>query len=188
MKLRSAALYLLLSLSIFGIAVVLFLLIRTASLDELGQADKNCVYNDLGSVPNGAGLVATAHETACTYGIAHGGETAYVYVHKAGEPDRGSSLVFLFDESEPGGPPQVVWSDNLTLHISVSRVGEVLKQRNSIEAVKISYSIGEEETARGESAKLTRQILEYLSAVLIILMGVCVLTARSILKKQNRPS
>jgi hypothetical protein len=188
MKLRSAALYLLLSLSIFGIAVSLFLLIRHASLDELGEASENCVYDDLGSVPNGTGLVATAHDTACTVGLIHGGETAYVYVHKAGDPDRGKSLVFLFDESQRGGPPQLVWSDSLTLQISVSRVGEVLKQRNSIGAVKISYSIGEEETPRGESAKLTRQILEYLSAVLIFLIGVCLLTARSILKKKNRRS
>ena len=103
MKLRIAALYLVLSLSVFSITVVLFVLIRHATLDELGEADENCVYGDLGSVPNGAGLVATAHETACTYGLAHGGETAYVYVHKAGDKDGGKNLVFLFDEINGGG-------------------------------------------------------------------------------------
>jgi len=186
MKLRTAALSVSLSLSIFAIAVLLFLLIRHGSLDELGEASENCVYHDLGSVPNGAGLVATAHETACTYGIAHGGETAYVYVHKAGDPDRGKSLVFLFDESQPGGPPQLVWIDSLTLQISVSRVGEVLKQRNSIGPVKISYSIGGEETPRGESAKLTRHIESILAALLVLCVGICAVTTRAILKHKNR--
>jgi hypothetical protein len=188
MKLPSAALYLLLSLSIFCIAVVLFLLIRQASLDQLGEADENCVYHDLGSVPNGAGLVATAHETACTYGIAHGGETAYVYVHKTGEPDRGKSLVFMFDEAQSGETPQLVWTNNLTLHVSASRVGEVQKALSSIGAVKISYSIGAEDTPRGESAKLRRHILSILSALLIFLSAICLVTARTILRQRNQAS
>ena len=188
MKLRTAALSVLLTLSILGIVVVLFLITRHASLDELGEASENCVYDDLGSFPNGTGLVATAHDTACTVGFIHGGETAYVYVHKAGDPDRGKSLVFLFDESQRGGPPQLVWSDSLTLQISVSRVGEVLKQRNSIGAVKISYSIGEEEIPRGESAKLRRRILSILSALLISLSAICLVTARLIRRQRNQAS
>jgi hypothetical protein len=190
MKLRSAALYVLLTLSVCGIAVVVYLLILHGSLDQLGEANENCVYGDLGSVANGAGLLATAHDTACTYFIAHGGETAYVYVHRTGDPDEAKSLVFLFDESQTGTPVQLqlVWRDNVTLHISVPRVGEVLKQRNSIGAVKISYSIGEEEIPRGESAKLRRHILAILAAVLIFLVGVCVAAARSILKQKNKPS
>ena len=188
MKLRTAILSVLLTGSIFGIGVVLFLLIRQASVDELGEADGNCIYQDLGSAPNGTGLVATAHETACTYGLVHAGETAYVYVHKAGDSDRGKSLVFLFGESKSGGPPQVVWRDSLTLQISVSRVGEVLKQRNSMGAVKISYSIGEEEIPRGESAKLRRRSLSILSALLISLSAICLVTARLIRRQRNKAS
>ena len=153
----------------------------------MGEADENCIYQDLGSVPNGTGLVATAHETACTYGMVHAGETAYVYVHKAGDPDRGKSLVFLFGESKSGGPPQLVWSDSQTLQISVSGVGEVLKQRDSIGPVKISYSIGKEEHPRGESARLTRHIVSILSALLVLFVGICVVTARA-LKRRNRPN
>ena len=158
-----------------------FFLIRLyTSLDPQGEADENCIYQDLGSVPNGAGLVATAHVTSCGYFIAHGGETTYVYVHRAGVPDDRKSLVFRFDNTENVRPPQLLWSGNQTLHISVSRVDEVRKELSSIGAVKISYSIGQEEIARGESTKLARRIAAILSAVLIFLIGICVATARSI--------
>jgi hypothetical protein len=185
MKLRRAGLYLLLTLSIF---VVSSLVKLRNSLDPKGEADENCMLLDLGSVPNGAGLVANAHLTSCGYFIAHGGETTYVYVHRVGEPDERESLVFRFDTTENGQPPQLVWTDNQTLHITFSRVAEVRKELSSIGTVKISYSIGEEEIARGESAKLARRVAAILSAVLMFLIGICVLTARSLLRQKNRTS
>src|SRR5882672_9758574 len=89
--------YVVLVISIVGIVIVsVFLFNFSRPLDSLGEANNNCARQDFPSVPNDSGMVATAHIVDCTYGLAHGAETTFVYIHKPGEKDSAESLVFRF--------------------------------------------------------------------------------------------
>jgi len=179
--------YLMLAVSVLGIAVVLdnlYIVLRPQ--DRLGEASNNCIKGDLPSVPNGSGMVATAHVASCSFGLAHGAETTYAYVHKTGDKDSRESLVFRFANAGNLYRPQMVWSDNSSLHISVSEVGEVTEQVTSKEGVKISYSIGKEDMSREESLRLRMHDAEISFVWLIFLTAICVLSARSIRKQKNK--
>jgi len=131
-------------------------------------------------------MVATAHETGCAIVLLSTEFTTYVYVHKAGERDSAKSLVFRFDDStESFDDPQIVWSDNSNLHISIPEVGEVTKQLNSMDGVKISYSIGKEDFSGDEDLRDTIHTREVLFVCLIILTGICFLTVRSIREQKH---
>jgi hypothetical protein len=179
--------YFLLTVSVLGIALVvidLYAVLRPQ--DPLGVANYDCIKGDLSSVPNGSGLVATAHVTSCSFGLAHGAETTYAYVHKAGEIDSKESLVFRFANAGNLYRPQMVWNDDSSLHISVSEVGEVTEKVTSKEGVKISYSIGKEDMSREESIRLRIHNAEISSAWLMLFVTICVLSARSIRRQKNR--
>jgi hypothetical protein len=179
--------YTVLTASIVGIAVVLLLLFRFFSpLDSLGQTNERCdARGDFPSVPNGTGMVATGHSTGCAIALLSTEFTTYVYVHKAGEKDSAKSLVFRFYESPKFfDDPKIVWSDDSNLHISVSEVGEITKQLNSMDGVKISYSVGKEAFSREEDLKESRHWATVLLVWLTFLTGVCFLTVRSIRKQK----
>ena len=109
-------------------------------------------------MPNGTGMVATGHSTGCAIALLSTEFTTYVYVHKAGEQDSAKSLVFRFYESPEGfDGPKITWSDDSNLHISVSKVGEVTRQLNSIGGVKVSYSIGKQVFPREQDLKESRR-------------------------------
>jgi len=185
---RKVAQYSVLTASIIGIAVVLFLLFRLLSpLDSLGRTDERCdTRGDFPSVPNHTGIVATAHETGCAIVLLSTEFTTYVYVHRAGEEDSARSLVFRFYESPNSFDcPKIVWINDSSLYISVSDVGEVTKQLNSMDGVKISYFVGKEVFSREEDLRESRRWATVLFVWLISLTGVCFLTIRSI-KKQKR--
>ena len=81
-SLSKVARYFFLVVSVLGIALViddLYIVLRPQ--EPLGEASNNCIKGDLPSVPNGTGMVATAHVTSCSFGLAHGAETTYVYLH-----------------------------------------------------------------------------------------------------------
>jgi len=186
-KLGKVARYFLLVVSILGLFFVLKLLYNDLSpLDSLGQTDESCdTRGDFPSVPNGTGMVATGHSTGCAIVLLSTEFTTYVYVHKAGEKDSAKSLVFRFYESlEFFDDPKIVWSDDSNLHISISEVGEVTKQLNSMDGVKISYSIGKEDFSHEESLKLARHYDKILLVLLVFLTLICALTVRSIRKQK----
>jgi hypothetical protein len=186
-KFGKIARYFLLVVSVLGIVLVLkFLNDDIGPSDSLGEASDNCARGELPTVPSNSGMVATAHFTSCTYGFAHGLETTYVYVHKAGEKDGRKFLVFRFDNGGHLDEPQITWSNNLNLHISVAAVGEVTKQIVSIDGVKISYSILKEDLSREESSRIRMHYARILFAWLIFQAGVCALTVRSILKQKRQ--
>jgi hypothetical protein len=173
--------------SVLGIVFVLNYLYRNIGpSDSLGEASDNCVRGDLPSVLNGSGMVATVHVTSCTFGLAHGEGTTYVYLHKSGENDSRKSLVFRFDNGNHFDSPQITWSDNLNLHISVPAVGEVTKQIASKDGVKVFYSIGKEEMSREESLRIRRHDAKISFVWLVFLTGICVLTVRSIRKQKGK--
>jgi hypothetical protein len=180
-KLGQFARYFFLAASVLAIFVVLddlYIVLRPQ--DPLGEASNNCIKGDLPSVPNGTGMVATAHVTSCSFGLAHGAETTYVYLHGLGEKDSRESLVFRFANAGNLYRPQMVWSDNSALHISVSEVGEVTEQVTSKDGVKISYSIGKEDMSRKESFRIRIQDAKSSFVLLIFLTLICVLAVRSI--------
>ncbi|MGO9590307.1 MAG: hypothetical protein ACLP3K_09730 [Candidatus Acidiferrales bacterium] len=179
--------YLLLAVSGVGVAIILFGLYKTLRpIDALGEASDNCAREDFSPVPNGSGLVATAHFTTCDYFIIHGDETTYVYVNEEGAKEGRKSLVFRFSNFDHLDPPEVMWSDKSSLHISVPAVGEVTKQVAAINDVKIFYSIGKEDVPAGESERLNKHIAEALFPILIGLIAICVLTAKSIQKLNKK--
>ena len=74
-------------------------------------------------------MVATAHATYCSYFIAHGDDSTYVYVHGKDKSDSRRTLVFRFLNSVINPKPlKIEWSDKSTLHISVPNVGAVTKR------------------------------------------------------------
>ena len=79
-----------------------------------------------------------------------------------------------------------MWSDKTSLHISVPVVGEVTKQVAAIDGVKIFYSIGKEDLPAGGSEKENVHIAEVLFLVLIALIAICVLAAKSIQKLNKK--
>jgi hypothetical protein len=185
-KFGKVARYFLLVVSVLGVVLVLkFSYDDIGPYDSLGEASDKCARGDLPSVPNGSGMLATAHFTSCSYGLAHGAETTYVYVHKTGEKDSRKSLVFRFDNGDNIDSPQITWSDDLNLRISVPAVGEVTKQIASKDGVKISYSIGKEDMSREESLRIRMHDGEILFVCLVFLTGICVLTVRSILRQKK---
>jgi hypothetical protein len=178
--------YFLLSASIFGIAIVLFgLSIMLRPRDSLGEADGNCARQDFPSIPNGNGMIATSHLVDCTYFIAHGEETTFVYVHRSDEKDSRGSLVFRFANAGNLDIPFLTWSDSSDLRISVSQVGEVTKQVPAIEGVKILYSIGKEDAPAGETDRIRKRIAGVLFLLLLLLTATCVLSVRSIRKHKT---
>jgi len=189
-KIRRAFLYLLLTLSVLASTLVLFLLVNRAFiLNSQGQLTSTCdAYGDLGTFPNGSGLVATVHDLTCTYGLAGSSDNyGYVYVHRVGEPDDGHSLVFGYDESYGNfESPHVVWSDDKDLRISINRVAEVTKALDSIDGIKISYSIGKEDYPRGESLREAEKFAAILGTALIFLTAIAMITARSIIRLKNK--
>jgi hypothetical protein len=188
-SLSKVARYFLLVVSVLGIALVLddlYIVLRPQ--DPLGEASNNCIKGDLPSVPNGTGMVATAHVTSCSFGLAHGAETTYVYLHGLGEKDSRESLVFRFANASNLYRPQMVWSNNSALHISVSEVGEVTEQVTSKDGVKVSYSIGKEDMSRKESLRLRMHDAEISLVWLICLTLICVLIVRSIRKQKIKQS
>ncbi len=184
---RKVSSYFMLVVSVLGIAVFLHnLYIVLRPQDPLGEANYDCIKGDLPSIPNGSGLVATAHVTSCSFGLAHGAETTYAYVHQAGEKDSKESLVFRFANAGNLYRPQMVWNDDSSLHISVPEVGEVTEQVTSREGVKISYSIGKEDMTREESLRLRIRDAEISSGWLILFIAICVLSAGSIRRRKNK--
>jgi hypothetical protein len=182
-KLWKIALYLSLTLIGVGVAAVLLGLFGTLRpLDALGEASDNCVVGDFAPVPNGYGLVATAHSTTCGYGFIHGDQTTYIYVNKEGTTDGRKSLVFRFSNFGHLDPPEIAWSDKSTLHISVPAVGEVTKEIATIDGVKILYSIGEEDVPAGASGRIRRRIASLLAVMLVFLIAMGAVTVKSIQK------
>lgn len=186
-KVGKIARYLLLAVSGVGIAVILFGLYKTLRpIDALGEASDNCVREEFSPVPNGSGLVATAHFTSCDYFIIHGDQTTYIYVNKDATKEGEKFLVFRFNNFDHLDPPEIMWSDKSSLHISVPAVGEVTKQVAAIDGVKIFYSIGKEDVPAGETNRIRRRIAGVLFILLIFLTAICVMTARGIQKQRNK--
>lgn len=182
------ALYLLLSASGVGVAIILIVLYANLRpLDALGEASDNCVVDDFSPVPNGSGLVATGHVTFCGWFIVHGDDTTYVYVHKDGTKDGRDSLVFRYSNFGHLDPPEITWSDKANLHISVPAVGEVTKQIATIDGVKILYSIGTTDVPVGDLERW-RMHIALLSAVLLaFLTAISVITVKYI-RKPKKPA
>jgi hypothetical protein len=188
-RLAKFARYSLLAISVLGIFWVLDgLYVMYRPQDALGVANGDCAQGELRAVPNGAGIVATSHVTSCSFGLAHGAETTYVYLHKSGEKDTADSLVFRFANAGNLYSPELVWTDSSTLHISVTELGEVTKQIADREGVKISYSIGKEDMSSEEDAKERKRDAEASFVWLIFLATICILTVWSIYKERAKTS
>lgn len=168
------------------IVVCIFLFNLIGPGDSLGEASSNCARQDFPSASNGVGKVATAHAVDCTYGLAHGADSTFIYVHKSELKDDSKSLVFRFDNFGTSGEPQMTWSGNSDLLISIPEIGEVTKQVDSMDGTKITYSIGKIDLSPGDYRKLMRRYAEILLVLLFFLIAVCGLSIRSIRKLSPR--
>jgi hypothetical protein len=161
------------------------------AMDPQGGESDGCINEELPAVSNGAGMVATGHETWCDDVFVHDGAT-YIYVHRSGKGESRKSLVFRFGNSVDYGvqyePPRLEWGDKSTLHISVGTVEDVTKQVNFIDGVRISYSIGKEEYLREDwdrSLEQLKHIAEGMLVALVALTCVCVILVRSIINARR---
>lgn len=177
--------YLVLAVSSFLIVAILFGFYRLAkSIDPQGEANNCCIKMDLPPVSNGTGMIVSAHNTGCDCLMAHSIAT-YVYVHPSGSGDSRHSLVFRY---EGGDDPQLAWVDRSTLHITVGHIAEVSKQVDSIDGVKITYSIGVEDYPRKQGNRfmdLGKCIALFMFVVLLALIFIAAATVRSILKSRR---
>lgn len=181
--------YFLLFLSTLMIGVVLYLFSGLLlPMDSFGEVADNCVRVDFPSVQNSTGEVAASHRVDCSYGIAHGGATTFVYVHKRDAIDSRGSLVFSYDNLGNFAPLKLAWDDHSNLRISISEVGEITKQVNSIGDTKIDYSIGRVKFSSKETLSWKIHVAEVLFALLILLSGIFVLSARSPRKSRVVPA
>lgn len=179
--------YSLLALSILGIYFGLDRLYKDLVPDALGETSGTCdTRGDFPSVPNGTGMVATGHVKGCAVVLLATEFTTYVYVHRTGEADSRKSLVFKYDSTWLSVDPQIAWSDNSNLHVSIPEVGAVYKQLTSVDGVKIAYIIGKEPYTPEEVAGEARRDEEISFVWLAFWGGICALTLRSVLKKKAK--
>jgi hypothetical protein len=179
--------YFLLALSILGIYYGLDRLYNDLVPDALGETSGTCdTRGDFPSVPNGTGMVATGHVTGCAVVLLTTEFTTYVYIHRTGEADSRKSLVFKYDSTGLSVDPQIAWSDNSNLHVSIPEVGAVYKQLTSVDGVKISYFIGKESDPPEVVAREFRLDVEISFVWLAFWSGICALTLRSVLKKKAK--
>ena len=186
---RKLARYCILAVTLIGIPVVLGLLIAEfRPEDSLGKTSSECdARGDYRAVANGSGVVVTGHTTGCVVVLLSTTYTTYVYLHRPEESDSSKSLIFRYVEGDENiADPQITWTDDVSLHISVPEVGTVTKQVSSIGPYKISYSIGKEEWSHEDDINDTRRYQEMLAANLLFLIGVCLLTLRSIRKQRMK--
>ena len=155
------------------------------AMDPQGGETASCVNEDIRPVSNDAGMIAAAHVTSCD-NFVHDRAT-YVYVHRSGTNDSRKSLVFRFGNADDTDSPAMTWIDKSTLHISIGHVSEVSKQISHIDGVEITYSIGKEDFPREDSARAGREVkhlAEGMSVVLLLLIWVCVILVRSIVRER----
>jgi hypothetical protein len=182
--LAKVAKYFVLALSaLCGVGLIFFFYTLYEKRDPQGDADSNCIKMDLPSVSNGFRMLATGHYTVCDYGIIHGDEETYLYVHRSEEADSRNSLVFRFGNHDDL-LPEVVWANPSSLRISVDTVNEVTKQVDSVDGVKISYTIGKERVARGTALTMKRYAVGAMSILLVIFASISWASVRSLLKDE----
>ena len=178
--------YLVLAVSSILIVALLFAFYRWAkALDPQGEENACCIKMDLPPVSNGAGMLASAHNTGCDCVMAHSIAT-YVYVHPSGSGDSRKSLVFRYEGGDDD--PQLTWVDRSTLHIAVGHIAEVSKQVDSIDGVKITYSIGMEYYPRKQGHRFINfrtGIGVFMFLALLALIFVAGVTVRSILRSRH---
>ena len=119
-------------------------------MDPQGEASSNCIKQQLKSVSNGADMMVTAHETACS---GFGASMAiYIYVHKKDEAESSDTHAFRFDEytgvDRVDPLPKIEWIDKNNILISVDQVADVNKARNRVSDINITYHIGKLDATR----------------------------------------
>lgn len=176
-RISAAALYV---LAVFFLATILAVYVVWIGARHLvgsdGALSADCAKEEYASVPNGAGIVATAHQLYCT-GLATTA-TTYVYVHRRDELDSPSSLVFRFDNADSDPPPNMAWTNPTTLELSISEVGEITRQLNSIGSVRIAYRIRIQDVAAGTSFRQNERFEGESLLVLAVFVGALILTVR----------
>jgi hypothetical protein len=119
-----------------------FTTLFTDRSDPQGGANAWCIKTELLAVPNGAGLIATAHQTDCD-AIAKDG-AVYVYLQKEGQTESKHTLIFRYFDLATENPPEIIWASESSLRISVGRVSTITKKVEHAAGVDITYVIGRE--------------------------------------------
>jgi len=168
-------------LAILGILYFLFLLPN--HLDPHGGASRDCFNEAIPSVSANGNLVISGHHTLC------GDSAVYLYLHKPGEAESSSSLVFRYFDEPTEKLPRIEWLNNHVLQISVGKVSQITKMRTTAEGVQIKYVIGEEKYSRDswqERNGRLKNIAVLLAVVFLLLIYACKLLLKSIRSKENQ--
>lgn len=105
-----------------------------ASSDDLqGGSNRWCDDERLPSVANGTDMEASSHRTDCSTLAAD--SMTYLYLHRKGEQESRSSLIFRYD----GNDPKIRWIDNDHVSIQADGVSYVDKQVMYFHNTSINY-------------------------------------------------
>jgi hypothetical protein len=188
MKLIAKYIALLISvLIIFGMLCYFYIL--PDRLDPQGVGSASCFVDEFPVIPNGNGMLASAHHTLCD-DVVHD-SAIYVFVYKSGGSESPHSLVFRYADYPTVAPPKIEWVDKSTLSISVGDVSQVTKMLTFVEGVKIVYSIGKEEYPRDAWQKHVDTLKIFSALVFVLMLGLiyaCKKLLFSILRHTVYPS
>jgi hypothetical protein len=132
--------YALAILCIFLVIALILCYVWFDNADPQGGNSAYCTSVELPAVPNGLGMIVTAHNTVCD--VFGGNSAVYVHIHKLGTKENKETLVFRYSDISTYQPMNIVWTSNTSVRISVPRVSEVTKQLRTLSGVKIEYDIG----------------------------------------------
>ena len=167
---RKASQYLALTICIIVmLGMLYFLYLVPDRLDPQGANSGSCFQEALPTAANQTGLIVSAHRTYCD-DFLHD-SAVYVYLHRAGEPERRGSLVFRYGDYPNVASPKFEWTSNSELSISVGDVVQVTKMLSSVDGVRIVYSIGKEEYPRERWKEFTLELKAIAAIVVILMLG-----------------
>lgn len=106
-----------------------------SSDDPQGGTNPWCEDERLPSISNGADMEVSTHRTDCT--TLASDSLTYVYLHRKGERESRSSLIFRYD----GNDPKIRWIDNDHVSIQADSVGYIGKQVIHLDNTSVNYEL-----------------------------------------------
>lgn len=150
------------------ISVVLFyyLLLLPSNLDPQGERESACAYEALPSIQNHSGLEVSAHALYCD------ASSVYVYLHKTGDAEKSSSLIFRYFLKTPESLPTIRWVDDKSVQVNVGNISQVTKLETEMNGVIVTYAIEKEDYPRDlwQSHLIDIKRSAVIASVLLLLM------------------
>jgi len=106
-----------------------------SSDDPQGGTNPWCEKEELPPVPNGTDMEVSGNRTNCA--TLAKDSLVYVHLHRKGQPESRSSLIFRYD----GNDPKIRWIDNDHVSIKADGISSVSKQVTLFDDISIDYDL-----------------------------------------------